>query len=84
VRENEGVAARILLDFDADAKKIRDEIIRLLTGAVPGHQPLERHLDLLGVSEWRPLHDRAPLMLSIVLGVFAFPAGLLVGWLIWG
>jgi ATP-dependent Clp protease ATP-binding subunit ClpC len=31
VRENEGVAARILLDFDADAEKIRNEIIRMLT-----------------------------------------------------
>src|ERR671931_538360 len=28
VRENEGVAARILLDFDADAEKIRNEILR--------------------------------------------------------
>src|ERR671922_1476889 len=27
VRENEGVAARILLDFDAEAEKIRNEII---------------------------------------------------------
>lgn len=32
VRENEGVAARILLDFDADAEKIRNEIIRMLSG----------------------------------------------------
>jgi ATP-dependent Clp protease ATP-binding subunit ClpA len=31
VRENEGVAARILLDFDADAEKIRNEIIRMLS-----------------------------------------------------
>jgi ATP-dependent Clp protease ATP-binding subunit ClpA len=30
VREDDGVAARILLDFDADAEKIRDEVIRLL------------------------------------------------------
>src|SRR5688572_15307832 len=30
VRENEGVAARILLDFDADANKIRDEVLRML------------------------------------------------------
>ena len=36
VRENEGVAARILLDFDADAEKIRNEIIRMLSG--PGRQ----------------------------------------------
>jgi ATP-dependent Clp protease ATP-binding subunit ClpC len=33
VRENEGVAARILLDFDADAEKIRDQVIR---GLGPG------------------------------------------------
>src|SRR5205814_2572271 len=34
--ENEGVAARILLDFDADAEKIRNEIIRMLSG--PGRR----------------------------------------------
>ena len=39
VRENEGVAARILLDFDADAEKIRNEIIRMLSG--PGRRPPE-------------------------------------------
>ncbi|HEX8066333.1 MAG TPA: Clp protease N-terminal domain-containing protein, partial [Thermoleophilaceae bacterium] len=32
VRENEGVAARILLDFDADSEKIRNEVIRMLSG----------------------------------------------------
>lgn len=32
VRENEGVAARVLLEFDADAEKIRNEIIRMLSG----------------------------------------------------
>jgi ATP-dependent Clp protease ATP-binding subunit ClpC len=32
VRENEGVAARILLDFDADSDKIRNEVIRMLSG----------------------------------------------------
>jgi ATP-dependent Clp protease ATP-binding subunit ClpA len=40
VRENEGVAARILLDFDADAEKIRNEIIRMLSG--PGRAPSDR------------------------------------------
>ena len=39
VRENEGVAARILLDFDADAEKIRDEIIRMLSGKPPRERP---------------------------------------------
>src|SRR4051794_38617412 len=35
VRENEGVAARILLDFDADGEKVRGEIIRILSGPGP-------------------------------------------------
>jgi hypothetical protein len=32
VRENEGVAARILLDFDADAETVRDHVIQMLGG----------------------------------------------------
>src|SRR4051794_12199034 len=32
VREDEGVAARILLDFDADSDKIRNVVIRMLSG----------------------------------------------------
>ena len=32
VREDEGVAARILLDFGADADKVRNEVIRMLSG----------------------------------------------------
>jgi ATP-dependent Clp protease ATP-binding subunit ClpA len=50
VRENEGVAARILLDFDTDAEKIRAEILRVISPprrtAVPGdpapHRPAAR------------------------------------------
>ncbi|GBE57726.1 ATP-dependent Clp protease ATP-binding subunit ClpC1 [bacterium BMS3Abin01] len=33
IKENEGVAARILLEFDADSDKIRNEIMRKLTGS---------------------------------------------------
>jgi ATP-dependent Clp protease ATP-binding subunit ClpA len=36
VRENEGVAARILLDFDADAEKVRNEVFRMLGGVGKG------------------------------------------------
>ena len=36
VRENEGVAAHILLDFDADAEKIRNEIVRMQSGPSRG------------------------------------------------
>jgi ATP-dependent Clp protease ATP-binding subunit ClpA len=35
VREADGVGARILLDFDADAEKIRDEVIRALSAPPP-------------------------------------------------
>ena len=36
VRENEGVAARILLDLGADCQKIRNEVIRMLSGPAGG------------------------------------------------
>ena len=36
VRENEGVAARVLYDFGADAERIRGEVIRMLSG--PGER----------------------------------------------
>jgi ATP-dependent Clp protease ATP-binding subunit ClpC len=39
VRENEGVAARILLDFGADAETVRNEVIRMLSG--PGRTSME-------------------------------------------
>jgi len=42
VRENEGVAARILLDFDADSEKIRNEVIRMLSG--PSGRPARTRL----------------------------------------
>ncbi len=32
VRENEGIAARILVDFDADPEKVRNEVIRMISG----------------------------------------------------
>jgi ATP-dependent Clp protease ATP-binding subunit ClpC len=31
IRENEGVAARILLDFNADPEKVRDAVIRIVS-----------------------------------------------------
>jgi ATP-dependent Clp protease ATP-binding subunit ClpA len=35
-RENRGVAARILLDLDVDAEKVRNEVITMLSGPSPG------------------------------------------------
>ena len=42
VREEDGVAARILLDFDADEEAIRNEVIRMLSG--PGRMGYGRAL----------------------------------------
>jgi hypothetical protein len=56
VRVDEGVAARILLDFDADAEKIRNEIIRMLSG--PGRRQVAPSPELPGppfVPETPPL-----------------------------
>jgi ATP-dependent Clp protease ATP-binding subunit ClpC len=39
VRENEGVAARILLDLDADDDRIRSEIMHLLSGSAGARAP---------------------------------------------
>ncbi len=39
VRENEGVAARILLDFDADDERIRSEIMHVLSGSAGERAP---------------------------------------------
>jgi ATP-dependent Clp protease ATP-binding subunit ClpA len=55
VRENEGVAARILLGFDAYAEKVRNEVITKLSGpgrrhegvGIPGSSAPRRH------TKWR-------------------------------
>jgi hypothetical protein len=51
VRETDGVAARILLDFEADAEKVRNEVLRMLAG--PGAAEFYSQLsDASGA--WRP------------------------------
>jgi ATP-dependent Clp protease ATP-binding subunit ClpC len=89
VRENEGVAARILLDFDADAEKIRNEIMRVLSGpGGPGlvHTETVRHRAVRsGWTSYGPLAERTPsLVLGWALGTFSLGIGILVGWVIWG
>jgi ATP-dependent Clp protease ATP-binding subunit ClpC len=99
-RENEGVAARILLDFGADAEKIRNAVIEALSGARPprprprARQPkrmveelaLELHPLEVGIQSIRTelAGVRRRVWLAVPLAAFAFPAGVLVGWLIWG
>jgi len=44
LRENEGVAVRILLDFDADAEKVRNEMLRMLSGPEAREEVARRSL----------------------------------------
>ena len=69
VREKDGVSARILLDFGADADKVRSEVVRML-GSDPMPDRQARAV-LPGAVGW--------LMCAVALGV-----GILVGWAIWG
>jgi ATP-dependent Clp protease ATP-binding subunit ClpC len=89
VRENQGVAARILLDFDADAEKIRNEIMSVLSGpGAPGlvHTETVQHRAVRsGWTSYGPLAERTPsLVLGWALGTFSLGVGILIGWAIWG
>jgi ATP-dependent Clp protease ATP-binding subunit ClpC len=87
VRENSGVAARILLDFGADAERIRNEIIGLLSGGRPGRV---RGLvsTPFATTTYAPARGRAlpPVALLVtgwLLFALALGAGVLIGWAIW-
>jgi ATP-dependent Clp protease ATP-binding subunit ClpC len=89
VRENEGVAARILLDFDADAETIRNEIMRTLSGpGGPGlvhGETVQRRVGRGGWTSYGPLAQRTPsVLLGWALGTFSLGVGILIGWAIWG
>jgi ATP-dependent Clp protease ATP-binding subunit ClpC len=100
VRENEGVAARILLDFDADAEKVRNEVIRMLSSRLGGRGPGQEHVEAVPpdrvttgrvgrmprrVTEHDQSDDRRWfLLLGFALFGVASSIGLFVGWLIWG
>jgi ATP-dependent Clp protease ATP-binding subunit ClpC len=82
-REGEGVAMRILLDSGVDGARLRDEVIRTLSGAPPaGGAPPP--------PPWpRPPRPRAlPAYVPVVVGWalfgLALAVGILIGWLIWG
>jgi ATP-dependent Clp protease ATP-binding subunit ClpC len=89
VRENDGVAARILLDFGADAETVRNEIMRVLSGPrEPGQMhggPVQGPAGQSGWTSHGPLARRTPsLLLGWALGTFSLGVGILIGWAIWG
>ena len=84
VREHEGVGARILLDFGADAEKVRDAVVSpgagvpvRPSGLPPPVPPAPRRTAAVRPLLWSP-----PLMFA--LGAAVFAAGIVAGWLIWG
>jgi ATP-dependent Clp protease ATP-binding subunit ClpC len=91
VRENEGVAARILLDFDADAEKIRGEISRMLSGAnrpesTAARPPVAAHSTHGGTVRFEkrravPVWAQWP---SMLIGAGLVGVGIAIGWTIWG
>ena len=81
VSQNEGVAARILLAFDADAETIRGEVIRMLSdGETPDREGVSRPRSLLVLG----FDDRRSMLLRGFALFGAAATGLFVGWLIWG
>lgn len=53
VRENEGIAARILSDLDVNGEKVRNEVIRMLNGPreAPGRPRRHQYLAVIEVDE---------------------------------
>jgi ATP-dependent Clp protease ATP-binding subunit ClpC len=98
-RENDGVAARILLDFGTDAEEIRNEVIRVLSGSGRSgaeRASAERNPQLAAEIELDPARPRhrgtyapafatsTPFVLGWLLFAVALGIGVLIGWLIWG
>jgi ATP-dependent Clp protease ATP-binding subunit ClpC len=83
VRENEGVAARILLDFDADAEKIRSEIIHRLSDSPRRPAAVSMHSGTVRFEKRRsaPVWAHWP---SFLTGAFLLALGIVIGRLIWG
>jgi ATP-dependent Clp protease ATP-binding subunit ClpC len=90
-RENEGVATRILLDLGADADRIREEMIRMVSG--PGRLeradglraplPPDRQLKMRGFERSQRQNPWESLAAPLWAG-FGLAIGILLGWLIWG
>ena len=78
VRENDGVAARILLDLHADADTVRNAVMKTIGEPVPPHPAVH---EVEGLQRQAAVYGRLVgwLLFAVSLGI-----GLLLGWLIWG
>jgi ATP-dependent Clp protease ATP-binding subunit ClpC len=89
VRVDDGVAARILLDFDAGPETIRSQTIEVLGGAAPAgvagraFVPRPRRMPRR-ISDYRPPSPARWIAVGWLLFGSALGIGILIGWLIWG
>jgi ATP-dependent Clp protease ATP-binding subunit ClpC len=77
VRENQGVASRILLDLGADAETVRNRTIEMLSG--PGRRTV-----LAAPTRLRRSSPNRALLAGWALFGIALGIGILIGWAIWG
>jgi ATP-dependent Clp protease ATP-binding subunit ClpA len=97
-REGDGVAARILLDFDASPRTIAREVLGMLGGEATRAEllldypneisqartlSLDRESSVL-MTEAMHVLDRRYFVLGWFLFAVALGIGIFVGWLIWG
>jgi hypothetical protein len=85
VGEDESVGARILLDFDADAEKIHNEIIPMLSG--PGRRPPGRDEPTVGhrpTTFARRRHEASIRVVGWLMFAAPLGVGIVIGWAIWG
>jgi ATP-dependent Clp protease ATP-binding subunit ClpC len=80
-RENDGVAARILLDLGADAERVREAVIEMLGGGPVPHPRGVRAVEIEGLLRQAAAYGR---VIGWLLFALALGLGLLLGWLIWG
>jgi ATP-dependent Clp protease ATP-binding subunit ClpC len=79
----QGVAMRILLDFDLDADRIRNEVNRRIGGPRPveASYTFRTRVRRPRPQNWSPLSLVA---VSWALGAVTLGLGILIGWAIWG
>jgi ATP-dependent Clp protease ATP-binding subunit ClpA len=80
VRENEGVAARILLDLGVDAEMVRKTVLESLGKEAPRPVPVLPY-EIETLQRQAAAYGR---LIGWTLFAVALGIGLLLGWLIWG
>jgi ATP-dependent Clp protease ATP-binding subunit ClpC len=88
VRDEKGVAAGILLDFDVDAETVRRDVVRRLSASRAGAGVAEPNESggrpsAQSVAARRTRTAPIPLAVGLVFSGVAFGLGLFAGWLIW-